>query len=69
MAEITKFKAFCLEHYKYKHNMKATETLHLFKDYGVLEYIEKFYDVLHTFGQQYILADIEEFIEKRRSNK
>ena len=38
----------------------------MFEDYGVLEYIEEFYDVLHTFGQQYILADIEEFIESRR---
>ena len=68
MGKITRFKAFCLEHYKYKHNIKAIETLRLFENYGVLEYIEEFYDVLHTFGQQYILADIEEFIESRRIN-
>ena len=68
MGKTTRFKAFCLERYKYTHELKAAETLQLFEDYGVLEYIGEFYDVLHTFGEQYILNDIEEFMEKRRGN-
>ena len=67
MEKITRFKAFCLERYKYAHKLKAGETLQLFKDYGAFDYIGEFYDVLHSFGEQYILKDIEEFIEKRRS--
>ncbi|MDR0311620.1 MAG: DUF3791 domain-containing protein [Acidobacteriota bacterium] len=67
MSEIVKFKAFCLERYKYAHNMKGRETLRLFKQYGVMDYIGSFYDVLHTFGDRYIVADIDEFIAARQT--
>ncbi|MCL2367298.1 MAG: DUF3791 domain-containing protein [Oscillospiraceae bacterium] len=66
MPEIVKFKAFCLERYKYKHNMSGKDTFNLFKQYGVMDYIGSFYDVLHTFGDQYIVDDIERFIKERR---
>jgi len=66
MQEVVKFKAFCLERYKYTHNQKGIETLRLFKQYGVMDYLGSFYDVLHTFGDRYIVADIDEFIEIRK---
>ena len=66
MPEIIKFKVFCLERYKYAHNLKGNEALSLFKKYGVMEYIDSYYDVLHTFGGQYIVSDIDEFINARR---
>ena len=66
MAEIIQFKAFCLERYKHKYNMSGKDTLSLFKKYGVLDYIGEFYDVLHSYGHQYIVQDIEEFIAVRR---
>ena len=65
MPEIVKFKAFCLELYKYAHGIKGREALLLFNQYGVMDYIESFYDVLHTYGAQYIVADIDEFIAAR----
>jgi len=67
MPEVVKFKAFCIERYKYAHNLKGRETLNLFKQYGVMDYIEAFYDVLHTFGDKYIVADIDEFITARKT--
>ena len=66
MSEKIKFKAFCLERYKHEHNLKGSEVLQLFKQYGVMKYIDSFYDVLHTFGDKYIVADIHEFIEARK---
>ena len=66
MQDVVKFKAFCLEQYKYTHNLKGIETLRLFKQYGVLDYLSSFYDVLHTFGDKYIVADIDEFIENSK---
>ena len=66
MPEIVKFKAFCLERYKYAHNLKGSEALSLFKQYGVMDYIDAFYAVLHTFGDKYIVADIDEFIAVRK---
>jgi hypothetical protein len=66
MPEVVRFKAFCLERYKHAHNLKGSETLRLFKQYGVMDYIGSFYDVLHTFGDRYIVADIDEFITSRQ---
>jgi len=66
MPEIVKFKAFCLERYKYEHNMSGKDTIRLFMQYGVLDYIGSFYDVLHTFGDKYIVEDIDLFIRTRR---
>jgi hypothetical protein len=45
---------------------KGIEALRLFKQYGVLDYLGSFYDVLHTFGDRYIVADIDEFIKVRQ---
>jgi len=67
MRETVNFKAWCLEQYKYEHNMSGADTLDLFKKYGVFDYLEKFYDTLHTFGMQYLVQEIDEFIEVRRT--
>ena len=67
MPEVVKFKAFCIERYKYWHEIKGSEALRVFKQYGVMEYIESFYDVLHTFGDRHIIADIDEFIAVRQA--
>ncbi|MDR0288203.1 MAG: DUF3791 domain-containing protein [Clostridiales bacterium] len=66
MTEVVKFKAFCIERYKHTHNMKGKDTLRLFNQYGVMDYIGSFYDVLHTFGDKYIVSDIDEFIAERK---
>jgi len=66
MPEIVKFKVFCIERYKYAYNLKGSEVLRLFKQYGVMDYIGSFYDVLHSFGDKYIVADIDEFIAVRQ---
>ena len=67
MPEVIKFKAFCLERYKYAHKLKGNEVIRLFNQYGVMDYIGSFYDVLHTFGERYIVEDIEEFIKVRQT--
>jgi hypothetical protein len=67
MPDVVKFKAFCIERYKYEHNLSGKATIRLFLQYGVLDYIGSFYDVLHTFGDQYIVEDIDRYIAARRS--
>ena len=66
MTETAHFKVFCLECYKNAHQMKGKDAFNLFRQYGVLEYIGSFYDVLHSYGHQYIVQDIDEFIAVRR---
>ncbi|MDR2590474.1 MAG: DUF3791 domain-containing protein [Oscillospiraceae bacterium] len=66
MSKSAHFKVFCLERYKSQHQMSGYETFRLFKEYGVLEYLTSFYDVLHTYGDKYLVADIDDFIASRQ---
>lgn len=67
MSDTAHFKVFCLERYKSEHNMTGKDVFFLFKENGVMDYISSFYDVLHTFGDKYIVSDIDEFIKSRRA--
>ncbi|WP_312648939.1 DUF3791 domain-containing protein [Aminipila sp.] len=59
------FKIFCLENYKQANNMKGRETFRLFQKYGVFDYLQKHYDVLHSTGEDYLIKDINQFIQVR----
>lgn len=59
------FVIFCIENYKVYRNLSGKETLKLFDDYGVLDYLENNYDVLHTTGYQFMNRDIDDFLKIR----
>ena len=40
--------------------------MHIFKKYGILEYLGTCYDVLHTTGREYIIEEIDLFISARK---
>ena len=67
MSNTAHFKVFCLERYKSEHRLTGNEAFRLFKEYGVLDYLTSFYDVLHTFGEKYIVSDIDEYIASRKA--
>jgi hypothetical protein len=67
MSDKAHFKVFCLERYKSEHHMKGKDAFQLFKEYGVLDYLDSFYDVLHSFGDKYIVSDIDEFLGSRQN--
>ena len=66
MSKTMQFKVFCIEQYKRKHNMTGFETVKKFKEYSVFDYLESFFDVLHSAGAKYIVEDIDMFIEARQ---
>lgn len=66
MSETLKFKTFCLEQYKQEHGISGAQTLELFQRYNVLDYLDSFYDVLHSAGAKYIVNDIDLFIQARQ---
>ncbi|GHU82231.1 hypothetical protein FACS1894196_0220 [Clostridia bacterium] len=67
MSKTAEFKVFCLERYKSEHHMTGSDAFRLFKEYGVLDYLGAFYDVLHSFGDRYLVQDIDEFIAVRKT--
>ena len=65
MSKTLEFKVFCFEAYRAEKKISGKEAMKLFKKYGVLDYIEACYDVLHTTGRAYIIEDIDIFINAR----
>ena len=66
MSKELPFIVFCIEEYKHHKDMTGKEVMSLFNKYSVCEYIQSFYEVLHTTGPKYIVNDIDLYIEARR---
>ena len=64
--DIAYFLSFCIEQYKDEKHLSGAEAATLFSQYGVLEYLEKHYESLHSQSRQWILEDIDEFISVRK---
>lgn len=65
MSKEMTFTVFCLENYKIHRNLNGQEVFSLFERYGVFDYIQEFYDVLHTTGHRYINNDIDIYLNSR----
>jgi hypothetical protein len=63
---ISKFIIFCLENYKFLMQISAMQALADFKKYDLFSYLTSGYEVLHTQGRNYIMADIQNFIKHHK---
>jgi len=61
-----KFLVFCLEMYKAAKHLTGKQVMELFKQYGITDYVLSCYEALHTTGTNYIVEDIDLFIEARQ---
>ena len=66
MSKQGEFLIFCIEIYKSAKNMTGKQAIGLFKQYGVIDYVMSCYGALHTTGTNYIVEDIDLFIEARQ---
>lgn len=48
-------------------SLTGKQTAELFRRYGVFDYLNEFYDVLHTTGYQYINHDIDIYLKSRNA--
>ena len=67
MDEKTNFIVYCIEEYKNAKGMNGKNVIDLFNRYRVIDYIRDYYEALHTTGRQYIVDDINMYIEARQS--
>ena len=67
--DIALFVAFCIEQYGAAKGMSGEQVLDLFSKYGLVDYLSEFYDVLHTQGRQWLIEEIDEYIEIRRNKE
>lgn len=59
------FLIYCIEIYKNAKKLNGKEVTELFEKYDVLNYITTFFEALHTTGDQYIIEDIDGYIESK----
>ena len=64
--DIAYFISFCIEQYKNAKGLTGEQAMRTLDEYGVLEYLEEHFDVLHTQSHQWIMGDIDEFIDIRK---
>ena len=57
MSKELPFMVLCVEEYKNQKGLTGKEVMTLFNKYSVCEYIQDFYEVLHTTGAKYIVND------------
>lgn len=67
--DVALFVAFCIEEYGAAKKMSGEQVLDLFSKYGLVDYLSEFYEVLHTQGRQWLIEEIDEFIEIRKKKK
>lgn len=67
--DIALFVAFCIEEYGAAKGMKGDQVLDLFSQYGVTDYLCKCFEPLHTQGRQWLISEIDEFINIRKNYK
>lgn len=67
MSREAQFIVFCMESYKTHKALTGKQVCELFEKYGVFEYIQDFFDVLHTTGYQYINNDIDIYLQARNA--
>ena len=65
--DIAYFLSFCIEQYKEAKHLHGAEAASIFNQYGVLDYLEQHFESLHSQSIQWILEDIEEFINIRKT--
>ena len=66
MSKEGRFMIFCIEIYRSAKNLKGKEVMQLFEKYNECEYIMSCYGALHTTGKNYIINDIDLYIEARQ---
>ena len=68
MSKEGNFLIFCIEQYKSAKNLNGREVIELFRKYRISEYIVSCFEALHTTGTNYIIEDIDLYIEARQGN-
>jgi hypothetical protein len=60
------FVTFCIGNLSRRLNLSAVEVYRRLKKSGILtDYIVPSYDVLHTFGKEYLMEDLTEYMREK----
>lgn len=63
------FIAFCIEQYAHACGMTGADTMRLFADAGLLEYLQDNYEALHSENPRYLIEDLAEIINNKTAKQ
>ena len=64
--DVFEFYTYCLENYALRKHISGMRSWVTFKETGADEYVIDNYDLLHTQGMDYILEEIQRYINRRK---
>lgn len=64
--DIAYFLSFCIEQYKKAKGIDGAEVIKTFAKFDIFDYLNNHFEILHTQSRQWILEDIDEYIEVRK---
>ena len=67
MSKEGNFLIFCIEQYKSAKTLNGEQVIDLFSKYKIFDYIMSCFEALHTTGTNYIIEDIDLYIEARQA--
>ena len=63
MSKEGNFLIFCIEQYKSAKKLTGKQVSELFSQFGIWDYVYSCFEALHTTGPNYIVEDIDLYIE------
>jgi len=63
--EHIEFVVYCVETYKNRKQINGADAYKRLNDAGAIEYISENYDALHTFGDDQIIWNIDQYLLNR----
>ena len=67
MSKEGNFLVYCIEQYKSAKRLTGIQVAELFTRYSVWDYIYSCFEALHTTGENYIIEDIDLYIEAHKT--
>ena len=64
--DVAYFISFCIEQYKKEKCLTGEAAMRELDRFGVLQYLSEHAEILHTQSRQWLMEDIEEFINLRK---
>ena len=62
MSKEADFLIYCMERYRYLKKLSGADVAKIFEKNDIYGYIKKYFEALHTMGDNYIVQDIDDYI-------
>ena len=62
-----KFLIYCIERYRNVKGLSGAEVVKLFNEYGIMDFIRQFFDLLQINGDEYIVQEIDDYIAEQKA--